>query len=103
MSPYGTNSICRRSRPRLAFKERAACCEICRQTAGLARDAAEIGGEQTPQARLVTLLGPSPVSIDELARSANLSTGETRAILLELELSGKLVRSGGGLVSLTDC
>ncbi len=70
---------------------------------GLARDAAEIGGEQTPQARLVTLLGPSPVSIDELARSANLSTGETRAILLELELSGKLVRSGGGLVSLTDC
>ncbi len=64
-------------------------------------DAAEAAGGQTPQARLVTLLGPSPVSIDELARSANLSTGETRAILLELELSGKLIRSGGDQVSLT--
>ena len=47
-----------------------------------APDTAEMAGEQTPQARLVTLLGPAPVSIDELARSANLSTGETRAIFL---------------------
>ena len=45
-------------------------------------DAAETSAGQTPQARLVTLLGPSPVSVDELARSANLSTGETRAIFL---------------------
>lgn len=67
----------------------------------LENDAAETSAGQTPQARLVTLLGPSPVSVDELARSANLSTGETRAILLELELSGKLIRSGGDLVSLT--
>jgi DNA processing protein len=54
----------------------------------------------TPQARLVALLGPSPVSIDELARVANLSMPETRAILLELELSGRLARSGGDFVSL---
>jgi DNA processing protein len=54
----------------------------------------------TPQARLVALLGPSPVSIDELARVANLSMRETRAILLELELLGRLARSGGDLVSL---
>jgi len=54
----------------------------------------------TPQARLVALLGPSPVSIDELARVANLSMRETRAILLELELSGQLTRSVGDLVSL---
>jgi DNA processing protein len=54
----------------------------------------------TPQARLVALLGPSPVSIDELARVANLSTPETRAILLELELSGRVTRAGGDLVSL---
>jgi DNA processing protein len=68
--------------------------------ANLAPEASELAGGQTPQARLVTLLGPAPVSIDELARSANLSTQETRAILLELELSGRLVRSGGDLVSL---
>ena len=54
-----------------------------------------------PQARLVALLGPSPVSIDELARVANLSMRETRAILLELELSGQLTRGVGDLVSLT--
>lgn len=53
-----------------------------------------------PQARLVALLGPSPVSIDELARVANLSMRETRAILLELELSGQLTRGVGDLVSL---
>jgi DNA processing protein len=53
-----------------------------------------------PQARLVALLGPSPVSIDELARVANLSLRETRAILLELELSGHLTRGVGDLVSL---
>jgi DNA processing protein len=54
----------------------------------------------SPQTRLVALLGPSPVSIDELARIANLSMPETRAILIELELSGRLMRSGGDLVSL---
>jgi DNA processing protein len=55
-----------------------------------------------PQARLVALLGPSPVSIDELARVANLSMRETRAILLELELSGQLTRGVGDLVSLAN-
>jgi DNA processing protein len=53
----------------------------------------------SPEARLVALLGPAHVSIDELARVANLSMQETRAILLELELSGRLTRSGGDLVS----
>ncbi|MEW6436978.1 MAG: DNA-processing protein DprA [Pseudomonadota bacterium] len=57
-------------------------------------------GALAPQARLVALLGPSPVSIDELARVANLSMRETRAILLELELSGQLTRGAGDLVSL---
>jgi DNA processing protein len=52
------------------------------------------------QARLIALLGPAPVSIDELARVANMSMRETRAILMELELSGRLTRSSGDLVSL---
>ncbi|WP_297295750.1 DNA-processing protein DprA [uncultured Methylovirgula sp.] len=75
-----------------------------------AADAAESGrvvaltgkDHATPQARLMALLGPSPVSIDELARVANLSMRETRAILLELELAGRLARSGGEYVSLVN-
>jgi DNA processing protein len=56
--------------------------------------------DDNAQARLIALLGPSPVSIDELSRVANLPMRETRAILLELELSGRLTRSGSDLVSL---
>jgi DNA processing protein len=54
----------------------------------------------TAQTRLIALLGPAPVSIDQLARVANLSMRETRAILMELELSGRLTRSSGDLISL---
>ncbi|HEY0146858.1 MAG TPA: DNA-processing protein DprA, partial [Methylovirgula sp.] len=57
--------------------------------------------DDSAQARLIALLGPAPVSIDELARVANLSMRETRAILMEPELSGRLTRSGGDLISLT--
>jgi DNA processing protein len=56
--------------------------------------------EDNAQTRLIALLGPSPVSIDELSRVANLPMRETRAILLELELSGRLTRSGSDFVSL---
>jgi DNA processing protein len=45
----------------------------------------------------VGLLGPSPVSLDDLIRLSGISP----AVLLELELAGKLERHGGGLVSLT--
>src|SRR5215471_1685727 len=53
------------------------------------------------RARIVGLLGPSPVSIDDLIRLANTSPAVVRTVLLELELAGKLERHGGGLVSLT--
>ncbi len=49
--------------------------------------------------RILALLGPSPISIDELARAAEVPAGELRAILLELELAGRLERQGGDLVS----
>ena len=54
-------------------------------------------GERT---RIVSLLGPSPVSIDDLIRMANASPAIVRTVLLELELAGRLERHGGGLVSL---
>ena len=54
----------------------------------------------TERARIVSLLGPTPVSIDDLIRMAELSPAVVRTVLLELELAGKLERHGGGLVSL---
>ena len=52
------------------------------------------------RARIVALLGPSPISIDDLIRMANTSPANVRTVLLELELAGRLERHGGGLVSL---
>lgn len=51
--------------------------------------------------QIISLLGPSPVSIDDLIRISGLSPAVLRTVLLELELAGKLERHGGGLVSLT--
>ena len=51
-------------------------------------------------ATLESLLGPVPASPDDIARAAGLTIGDTRAALLDLELSGRLERHGGGLVSL---
>ena len=50
--------------------------------------------------RIVSLLGPSPVSLDDLIRMSGLSPTLVRTVLLELELAGRLERHGGGLVSL---
>jgi DNA processing protein len=50
--------------------------------------------------RIVGLLGPAPVSIDDLIRMADTSAAIVRTVLLELELAGKLERQGGGMVSL---
>jgi DNA processing protein len=50
--------------------------------------------------RIVGLLGPSPVSLDDLIRMSGLSPTLVRTVLLELELAGRLERHGGGLVSL---
>ena len=52
------------------------------------------------RARILDLLGPSPVGLDDLIRMAGTSPAVVRTVLLELELAGKLERHGGGLVSL---
>jgi DNA processing protein len=52
------------------------------------------------RARIVSLLSPSPVSIDDLIRLSQSSPAVVRVVLLELELAGRLQRHGGGLVSL---
>jgi DNA processing protein len=52
------------------------------------------------RAHITRLLGPSPVSIDDLIRIAGISPAIVRMVLLELELAGRLERHGGGLISL---
>src|SRR5664279_137566 len=52
------------------------------------------------RARITSLLGPSPVLLDDLIRMAGTSPAIVRTVLLELELAGRLERHGGGLVSL---
>jgi len=50
--------------------------------------------------RIVGLLGPTPILLDDLIRMAGASPAVVRTVLLELELAGRLERHGGGLVSL---
>ncbi len=50
--------------------------------------------------RVVALLGPGPVSTDELARAAELGVRTVQTILLELELDGRIERQGSGMVAL---
>lgn len=52
------------------------------------------------QADLITLLGPSPVAIDDLVRQSGLSIRSVQTALLELEIAGRLERHGGNAVSL---
>jgi len=57
--------------------------------------------QDTDRARIISLLGPSPIGIDDLVRMADTSPTIVRIVLLELEMAGRLERHGGGLVSLT--
>ena len=65
---------------------------------------ASAGEEAEPapdeRARIVSLLGPSLVQIDDLVRLSNSSAAVMRMALLELEIAGRLERHGGNLVSL---
>jgi DNA processing protein len=62
------------------------------------RQAAE--PEADERSRIVGLLGPTPVLLDDLVRLSGSSAAVVRTVLLELELAGRLERHGGGLVSL---
>jgi DNA processing protein len=69
--------------------------------------AIEIGGsredvepEADERARIVALLGPAPVQIDDLVRLSKSRPAVVRMVLLELEIAGRLERHGGALISL---
>jgi len=52
------------------------------------------------RARIIALLGPTPVAIDDLVRLSGSSPAIVRTVLLELEIAGRIERHGGALVSL---
>jgi DNA processing protein len=59
--------------------------------------AAEPGADE--RLRIISLLGPTPVPIDDLIRLSGSSPAIVRMVLLELELAGRLERHGGAQVS----
>jgi DNA processing protein len=61
-----------------------------------------IAGEpdRDERSRIVALLGPTPVAMDDLIRISGSSPAVVRMVLLELEIAGRLERAGAGLVSL---
>jgi DNA processing protein len=53
------------------------------------------------RARIVQLLGPSPIGLDDLVRMSGTSPAIVRTVLLELEIAGRIERHGNNVVSLT--
>ncbi len=49
---------------------------------------------------ILSLLGPTPVQVDEIIRLSRLPSAIVQMVLLELELGGRLERHAGGRVSL---
>ncbi|MFK8251096.1 DNA-processing protein DprA [Ancylobacter terrae] len=52
------------------------------------------------RSRVLELLGPVPVAVDDIVRMSGASASAVQIILLELDLAGRLERHGGGRVSL---
>lgn len=59
-----------------------------------------IEAEADLRADIESLLGPSPVAVDELVRQSGAATGAVQLVLLELDLAGRIDRHAGGKVSL---
>jgi DNA processing protein len=83
---------------------------ILGQPAGLALPAGEPdaltgpndGPSSDERERIVSLLGPTPVALDDLIRLSGASAAHVRVALLELDLAGRLSWHAGGLVALLD-
>lgn len=63
---------------------------------------APVGGDagDSDRRRVVDLLGPTPVAVDELVRQSGQATATVQLVLLELELAGRVERHAGAKISL---
>jgi DNA processing protein len=81
-------------------------CAPLRHAAGTGEASEEDGPGADPppdaRTRIVALLGPTPVPVDDLIRLSGASSTVVQATLLELELAGRLKRQQGGRVALLD-
>lgn len=50
--------------------------------------------------RIVELLGPTPIAVDDIIHHSGLEPAKVSTVLLELDLAGRLERHAGGAVSL---
>lgn len=81
---------------------------ILGQTADFPVEEPDGGGPQVSGAepsadersRIVSLLGPTAVAVDDIIRLAGTTPAAVHIVLLELELAGRIERHGGGMVSL---
>ena len=60
---------------------------------------ADYADTEAVAADVIALLGPAPITIDDLIRASGATPAVVRMALLELEIAGKLRREPGGLVS----
>lgn len=73
---------------------------VAQPSADYARPAANLDAGETERQRIIDLLSPTPVSVDEIIRQATLPPALVQMVLLELELAGRLERHAGGKASL---
>lgn len=59
-----------------------------------------IGPDDDLRRHIIELMGPVPISVDELIEAANAPVSAVHLVLLELELAGRLTQEPGGKVSL---
>ncbi|WP_415005763.1 hypothetical protein [Aestuariivirga sp.] len=59
------------------------------------------GTSDTDRQRLIELLSPSPIDLDDLVRESMLPAAIATCLLLELELAGKIIRHAQGAISLS--
>jgi DNA processing protein len=69
-------------------------------TRSFTADRVSADASETDRASVGSLLGPVPVSVDEIIRQSGLTPAIVQTVLLELELAGRLERHAGGRVSL---
>jgi DNA processing protein len=60
----------------------------------------EFAGGDGDRRRVEALLGPTPISIDDLARAAELDVKTIRQAIVELDLAGRIEYCGGNRVAL---
>jgi DNA processing protein len=58
------------------------------------------GADPQIRTRVIELLGPTPVSIDDLVQLSGAGAAAVRVVLLELDLAGRLDRQPGGRIAL---